>query len=96
MERDNYDSNNENCIEWIKNDDIATCTITQASYITKIRNLVEKYPDECKIVQENADGSIVARVPRSAIKISIRKLALSDDEKLERRRRITEAKLKDE
>lgn len=61
----------ENVIEWLRNDDTATVTFTQGRYITKIKKLAEKYPDKVKITAENKDGSIVAHIPVTAIKINI-------------------------
>ena len=60
----------ENVIEFLKNDKTATLSFTQERYITKIRNLAKRKPDECKIVKENKDGSIVAHVPVSWIRIN--------------------------
>ena len=58
---------------------------------TKIRKLAEQYPDEVKIAYENNDGSIVAHLPKSAIKISIRKgRQMTDEQKEAARQRIME------
>lgn len=81
MEERNYSNNNENCIEWIRNSDTATCTFTQGRYITKVMRLAEKYPDKVKIVAVNQDGSIVAHVPTSAVKINIIERDISDEER---------------
>ena len=60
----------ENVIEWINRQDVVTFTISQRKYKNKIEKLAEKYPDECKIVRRNQDGSLVAKVPLSWIRIS--------------------------
>lgn len=62
---------NENVIEWLLNESQVTVTLSQRKYITKVKRLAEKYPDEVKIVYTNKDGSIVAHLPLSAIKINI-------------------------
>lgn len=73
----------ENAIEFLRNADRATATFTQGRYITKIKKLAEKYPDECEIVAENRDGSIVAHFPVKWISISNRKRELTEEERLE-------------
>ena len=61
----------ENVIEWINGDKEVTMTFSQKKYIRKIKELAERYPDEVKIIDENSDGSIFARMPLSAIHISL-------------------------
>ena len=78
----NYEYSHENCIEWIKHSDIATVTFSQGRYITKIKKLAEKYPDEVQIVHENIDGSIVAHIPTKYIKISANKSTLTEEQRL--------------
>ena len=75
VDKENFteDTNCENCIEWIRNSKTATLSFSQKRYVTKIKRLAEKYPDEIQIVYENNDGSIIAHIPVSAIHISIRK-----------------------
>lgn len=70
----------ENCVEFLKNADTATVTFCQPRFITKIRKLAEKYPDECQITHENKDGSIVAHIPVKWIKISRIERHLSDEQ----------------
>ena len=60
----------ENVIEFYADDKRATVTFTQGRYVSKIRKLAEQYPDECQIVAENSDNSIVAHIPTRWIKIS--------------------------
>ena len=60
----------ENVIEFLRDQEQATCTFTQGRYIGRIRRLAEQKPGECKILAENADGSVVAKVPVSWVKIS--------------------------
>ena len=77
----NYDVNNENAISWIRGNKIATVTFSQGRYISKIKKLSEKFPDDVQIVAENKDGSIVAHIPVSYIKINRSARELTDEEK---------------
>ena len=61
---------NENVIEWIKDGKTATLSLTQGRSISRVMKLAKRRPEECKIVAENKDGSICARVPVGWIKIS--------------------------
>ena len=60
----------ENVIEFLTNQKQATLTLSQGRFITKIEKLAKKHPEECIIEARNKDGSIVAVVPVSWIKIS--------------------------
>ena len=57
-------------IEWLKGQNCVTVTLSQGRYISKVKKLAEKYPNEVEIVVENKDGSIVAHIPLRYIKIS--------------------------
>ena len=70
----------ENVIEFVLNSETATCTFCQGRYISRIKELAKKKPDKCKITAENADGSIVAHIPTSWIKINPEK-ELSDEQR---------------
>lgn len=61
---------NENVIEWLKGGKTATLSLTQGRTITRIMKLAKSRLEECRIIAENVDGSIVARVPVGWIKIS--------------------------
>lgn len=61
----------ENVIEWVTGDDTITVTLSQRKYITKVRKLAVKWPSLVSILAENADGSILARLPLKALKLSI-------------------------
>ena len=78
----------DNCIEFLKNDKTAVVTFSQGKYISKIKKLAEKYPDECKIVAENIDGSIMAHIPVKWIKISNIKREMTEEQKLESAERL--------
>jgi hypothetical protein len=81
MERENFWSNTENNIEFLRDAETATCSFSQGRYISRIRKLAEKYPDECEIVAENKDGSIVAHFPVKWIHISNLKREMSEEDK---------------
>lgn len=72
---------NENVIEFLRDQKKATVTFCQGKYISKIRKLAEKYPDECDIDVENTDGSIVAHIPVKWIKITPLKREITDEQK---------------
>lgn len=59
----------ENVIEFVKNADVATVNFCQGRYISKIKKMADKFPDECEIVSES-DGCIVAHVPVKWIHVS--------------------------
>jgi hypothetical protein len=61
----------ENVIEWISGEETALCTFSQKRYANRIRRLSEKYAELVEIIAENEDGSILARIPLSAIHITI-------------------------
>lgn len=60
----------ENTIEFTRDSKTATVTFSQGRYISKIKKLAERHPESCRILIENKDGSILARVPVSWVKIS--------------------------
>lgn len=65
-----YEGYSENVIEWVKDEKIATLTLSQRRIISKVKGLAEKYPEQCQIVKENKDGSMYAHIPVSWVKIS--------------------------
>ncbi len=71
----------ENAIEFIKNSDTATVTFSQGRYVSKMKKLAEKHPDEVKIVAENEDGSIVAHIPTRYIHISNSKREITEEQR---------------
>lgn len=95
----NINSNHENVIEWIRNSKTATCTFSQGKYITKIKKLKEKYPDQVEIRKENKDGSIVCHIPVTAVKVSIvapKELSEEQKEVMKKRlKKIRESKKED-
>lgn len=75
------DTTQENCIEFLRNQDRMTLTLCQGRFITKIRELAKKFPEEVEIVAENADGSIVAHAPVSALHLSIIRKNITDEQR---------------
>ena len=71
----------ENVIEFIKNEDTATVSFTQERFITKIKKLAEQYPEDVQITHVNKDGSIVAHIPVSYIKLSNLSRNLTDEQR---------------
>lgn len=75
------DYSRENVIGWYKDSEMATVTFSQGRYISKIKKLAEKYPDDVKVL-ENADGTILAYIPVKAIHISIvHRTEMTDEQK---------------
>lgn len=73
---------NENVIEWITGEDVIAVTLSQKKYITKVKKLAQKYPDDVKILSENKDGSIFAHLPLKFLKLYvINGKELSEEEK---------------
>lgn len=63
--------NRENCIEWLTGQDRITVSLTQKKYINKVKTLAKSHENEVDF-EENTDGSIVAHLPLSALKLSIK------------------------
>lgn len=82
------ESYNENCIEWISNQHNITCTFSQLKWVNKVKQLQKKHPDKVKIVAENKDGSIVAKMPIKALKLSIIERELSEEQRQEMSHRL--------
>lgn len=87
----------ENVIEWLKDSKMATLTLTQRRYITRVRQYAESRPGECSILAENADGSICARVPVSWVRISPQAIRnITEEQRIKRAenlKRIRKAKI---
>lgn len=60
----------DNGVEWYTGDERVTATFSQRKWVSKIKKLADKRPADVEIVAENEDGSIVAHLPLSFIKIS--------------------------
>ena len=70
-------------IEWLRGNKTATVTFpNNTKFKSKVKKLAEQYPDEVQVVVENKDGSIVAHVPVSYIKVSApRRVNYTDEQK---------------
>ena len=87
----------ENVIEFLNGQKRATVTLSQGRYKTKVENLAKERPNECKILARNPDGTILAHVPTSWVKISPpRKVEMSEDRKEELRKQLANARNKKE
>lgn len=64
-------------------------------YITKIKKLAEKYPKKVKI-KFNKDGTICAKLPIKALKLSIIERELSEEQRQEMSRRFKERMYKED
>lgn len=60
----------ENGIEFTLNGKTATVQFSQGRFKTRIKKFAQSHPDECKILVENPDGTLLAHVPVEWIKIS--------------------------
>lgn len=87
--------NNENCIEWLSGQHNIVCSISQQKYIIKIKKLAEKYPKKVKI-KFNKDGTICAKLPIKALKLSIIERELSEEQRQEMSRRFKERMYKED
>lgn len=65
------DSVTENVIEFLRGQQRATATFCSQNKLgNKVRKLAKEYPEECQIVAENPDGSVVAHFPTKWLKIA--------------------------
>ena len=76
----NFYNNNENCIEFLKNQHSITVSFCMQKWVNKVKRLKEQHPDDVKIIAENDDGSICARLPIKYLKISAPK-QVSDEQR---------------
>lgn len=83
----------ENVIEWTRNQKQASVTLCQGRVITRVKELAEKYPEECQILAQNKDGSIFAHIPTEWIRINP-PMNLSDEEREARAERMRRNVLK--
>lgn len=62
----------ENTIEFLKDESTATVTFSQGRYISRIRELKERFPDQVEITDEpeTNGGYLVAHVPTKWIRVS--------------------------
>ncbi|WP_097005339.1 hypothetical protein [Lacrimispora amygdalina] len=83
----------ENNIEFYKGQKVMSVTFSQIRLSNKIQKLAGKYPDEVKIVKQNQDGSVYAKLPVNYLHIyrpgSGPKKEYTEEEKAAFRERIT-------
>lgn len=91
-ERTNFETNVENVCEFLTNAKTMTVSFSQRRFISKVRELAEKFPDEVEIVAENEDGSIVAHMPVSALHLSIIRKNITDEQRKAATERLLKAK----
>lgn len=83
----------ENVIEFVKNADTATVTLCQGRYVSKLKRLAKEHPEDVHICKENIDGSIVAHIPVSYIKLSAPpKRDLTDEQRIKLAERMRNAR----
>lgn len=74
----------ETVYEHLEGNETFTLTADEPWSIRMIKRLAEKHPDECVIIAENKDGSILAHVPYKWVKVSPpRTLNLSAEQRKE-------------
>ena len=75
----------ENAVEWLKGRTVATVTLAGRTALNgRVRKLAKQKPEKVQITDENADGTIVAHIPVSWIKINPEKeLTEAEREKLQ-------------
>ena len=61
----------ENVIEWIDGDKTVTCTFSQKRFVNRLSKMAEKHGSLVEILAKNPDGSILAKIPLSAIHIYV-------------------------
>lgn len=84
---------NENVIEWTRNDKTVAVTLSQPKYINKVKKIAETNPDAAKIIIENEDGSIYAKMSRSCIRINAPiSREMTEEEKNKLRERLAAAR----
>lgn len=85
----------ENAIEWLNGQDTITVTLNQNRHINRVKQLAKKFPDRVKIVAENEDGSLCARLPLQALKLNLSEpRELSEEQKKENAERLAKGREK--
>lgn len=88
---------NENVIEFLRDQKVATLTLSQKRLIKRVKQLAQKFPEDCKIIKENDDGSIYAHIPVKWIKINSsqrQRKEMSDEEREVMKERLEKARQK--
>ena len=66
----NFDTNNENCLEFLSGERYVTVSFTNRKHINRIKKLYEERKEDFKYFVENNDGSVCAKIPLKWIKIN--------------------------
>ena len=85
----------ETCIEYIDANKYATFCSSERKWINKIHKLKEQYPEQVQIVasEEDNDGTILAHVPKTWMKVSPpKKMNLTEEQKAARAERMRSLK----
>lgn len=65
------DYSGESVIEWLRGDKEITVSFPNATKeCNRVLAYAKQYPDEVKITHQNADGSIVARIPKAYLRLT--------------------------
>lgn len=84
---------NETCYEHIAGEATFTVTAAERSSIAMLRRLKEAHPDEVEIVAENPDGSLLAHLPYSWMRIvPKKKVVMSEEQRAEVAERLRAAR----
>ena len=62
--------NVKNVIEFVKDSERAAVAFCQGRYKSRIKKLAAERPEECEILAENKDGTLLAHIPVEWVKIS--------------------------
>lgn len=78
-------NSNENMIEFLKDQEVSTVTLSQGRYISRVVELAARFPNEVVILAypENNGGYLYARIPTKWIRINPT-MILSDEERKRR------------
>lgn len=83
----------ENVIEWLNGQDTITVTLNQGRYISKVKRLANKFPDRVHILAENQDGSVLAKLPLTALKLNLTETReLTEEQREVQAKRLAEAR----
>lgn len=96
MER-NYETNNENCIEFLSGEHYITVSFTNRKHVNRVKRLYEERKEDFKYFKENKDGSICAKLPIKWLKLnpgSKEGRSMTEEQKEAARIRLSEARKK--
>lgn len=71
----------ETAINYIAGDSEITVYTAERRYINTVKRLIESKPDQIRIVRENPDGSIIAKMPTEWFRFPKPKRTISDEMK---------------